>query len=202
MATRALPPSATWLARFSNVVGLTATPKPDRQHLAVELGRGRVDRRGARSTATRLAAVLVGAEVAGEARERDGIAEAAPALHVEADPVGLADLERLARDGDGLALGRAGDVELGDLGVVDRDGQLVAVLGALGASVVSRQGRQRRPLGLVRLPAGADAVGQEPGDGAVELGGLGPDAGVGQADQRRRLGGAADCLATGRALSQ
>ena len=28
MATWALPPSATWLARFSKVVGFTATPKP------------------------------------------------------------------------------------------------------------------------------------------------------------------------------
>ena len=68
-------------------------------------------------------------EVAGEARERDGVAEAAATLHVEADAVGLPDLERLARDRDRLALGRAGDVELGHLGVVDRDGQPVAVLG-------------------------------------------------------------------------
>ena len=90
--------------------------------------------------------------------------------------------------------GRAGDVELGDLGVVDRHGQLVAVLGELGVSVVRGQGGQRRPLGLVRPPAGADAVGQEPGDGPLELGGLRTNAGIRQADQRRRLGRAADCL--------
>ena len=68
MATRALPPSATWLARFSNGVGLTATPKPDRQHLAVELGRGRVIDPPVDTMATRLAAVLVRPELAGEAR--------------------------------------------------------------------------------------------------------------------------------------
>ena len=128
----------------------------------------------------RFALFLVGREIAGEARQRDGIAKPAAALHREADPVGLPDLEHLARHGDRLALGRADDVELGDLGVVDRDGQLVTVFGRRGAAVVGRQGGQRGPLGLVGLPAGAGAVSQQPGDGAVELGCLRPDAGVRQ----------------------
>ena len=37
-ATRALPPSATWLAMFSKVVGIDRDAEAGRQGLAVELG--------------------------------------------------------------------------------------------------------------------------------------------------------------------
>ena len=71
-----------------------------------------------------------------------------------------AGLERLARHADGLALGRADDVGPVDLAVVDRDDQAVAVLGGLGPGRRSRQGGQRRALGLVRLPADARSGGR------------------------------------------
>ncbi len=85
------------------------------------------------------------------------------------------------------------DVELGELGVIDRHGQAVAVFGVLSVAVVRRQGGQCRPFGFVRPPAGAEAVSQEPRD-ALRARGLGPDAGEGEADQGRRLDGAADRL--------
>ena len=163
--------------------------EPGRQHLAVELGSSRIidpprhDRDAVRP-------VLVGREVAGEALQRDGISEAAPPFHVEANAVGLPDLQRLERDGDRLPLGRAGDIELGQLGVVDRHGQPVSIFGKLRVSVEGRQCGQSRPLGLVRPPAGAGAVGEQPADRAFELGRLGPNASVRQAHERGRLGGA------------
>ena len=79
------------------VRGVDRHAEAGRQGLAVELGVGRPGRRGGRSTNGAVGPVLVGAEVAGEAGQRDGVAERAPALDVEADPVAVAGLEGLAR---------------------------------------------------------------------------------------------------------
>ncbi len=119
----------------------------DRQGLAVELRIGR--RIGpAFDPGDATGPGLFGAELAGEAREHRRVAELAPAFHREPDPVGLADLDRGPRDGDGLARGGSLDVEHGDLGVVDGHGQPVPILGASGPAVERRQGGQGRSPGL------------------------------------------------------
>ena len=94
---------------FSKVCGWLTAAEADRQGLAVELGvSAAVD---AAIDAERLVgAVLVGAEVAGEAGERHRVAELAPALDVEPDAVVAAASTARFGTTDGLALGRADDV--------------------------------------------------------------------------------------------
>ena len=104
-----------------------------------------------------------------------------------------ADLQRLARHRDRLARRGAGDIELGDLGVVDRDCQLVAVFGKLGAAVVTTPVRRAPapwPCGAAsRCRCGEPAASRRrPSSSCC----LRPNPGVCQADQRGRFGGAAD----------
>ena len=110
----------------------------------------------------------------------------------EADAVGVAGLEGLRGHGDRAALGRAVDRELGHLRVVDRDRQAVAVLGPLGLAVVEPERGEGRALGLVRAASRCpERWASSQSIGLVELGGLRPDPGEGQAGERGRLGGAA-----------
>src|SRR5262249_28224337 len=97
-----------------------------REHLAIELRRRRVvDTPGyARDAIGRL---LLCREVARETLKRDGVAESAAALHVKSNAVWLSGLEGFERYGNGLAGGRAGDVEHGELGVVECHRQAISV---------------------------------------------------------------------------
>ena len=115
---------------------------------------------------------LLRREVAGEPGQGHRVAVRPPAGDREPDAVGVAGLEHAAGDEDGLAGGRAVDLGAIDLGVVDGDGQLVAVVGRLGVAVQLGQGRERGPLGLGGLPADVAeaAVGQEPLGGGLEVG--------------------------------
>ena len=171
---RARPPRLAWLARFSNVVGLTATENPTGKVLPSSSGlAGAVGPPFDPGDATGLG--LLGAELAREAREDRRVAELAPAFHRKPDPVGLPDLDRGPRDRDGLARDGSLDIEHGDLGLVDGYSEPVTILGAAGPAVERRQGGQSRSPSLDRYPALADAMGDQPVDGPLELGGIRPD---------------------------
>ena len=147
------------------------------QDLAVELRRGRpVD--PAVDPGRAVGPVLVGAEVASEPGHRDRVAERAPPLHRQADAIGIAGLEGLHGHGDGAALRRAFRRELGDLRVVDRDGQPVPVLGALGPGRGRAPGR-RAPgpwpcAGSSRGRTGGRAASRSPGRARAPGAGRGP----------------------------
>ncbi len=90
---------------------------------------------------------------------------------------------------DRLALGRAHDLLVVDLLIIDRDDEAVAVLGRDRLAVVDAECRDRRTLGLGRLPAIALAMRLEPvATAAVQLVGLRADAGEGERRERRGLG--------------
>ena len=161
-----------------------------RQGLAVELGvGGEIDTIVDQEALA--VALLFGGEVAGEAGHRDGIAVGPSPFDVEADAVGVAELDHLARDEHGLRLGRADHLGPVDLGVVDGDDQAVAVLGRARLAVEGGQGGEGRALGLVGAPAVALAMGQEPLAGGVEFGSLGPGLRERQGRQGGRLDGPA-----------
>ena len=187
----ARPPAHGHLAHVVlEVGGVDRDTEARGQGLAVELGVGR-EVHPAVDQGDPVGLVLVGAEVAGEPAQGDREPEGAPPLEVEPHAVPVAGLQRVARHEHRLAFRGADHLGLVDLGVVDGDDEVVAVLGRLGPPVVAAQRGQRGPFGLVGLPAEAGAVGEQPGDGLLELGGLGPGLGVRQSDQRSGLGRAA-----------
>ena len=83
-------------------LGVDSNAETGGQHLAVELRRRRVIH-SPRHDGDAVGPVLVRSEVAREALERDGIAEAPAAFHVEANPIGLSDLQDLERNRNRLA---------------------------------------------------------------------------------------------------
>ena len=163
-STRTRPPSGTWVARLRWNVGFSTTWNPGSSVLAVEfrVGGGVV----MLADDERLAAdVLVGLEVAGEAAEEDGVAEFAAPLDVEMDPVPASCFQDPPRHDHRLPLRGAGDVGLEDFDIIDRDDQSISVLRRLRLAEERGERRERRALRRLRLPAGAEAMGEDPFDG-------------------------------------
>ncbi len=134
------------------------------------------------------------AEITREGLQRGGITKASATFHVEANPVRLPDPDGLERNRYSLARRGAAHVQLGQLRVIDRHRQPVAVFRELSLSVICSECRHGRPFGLVRPPARADAMRSQVRDRPLKFVCPGANACVRQTDECGRLDRAANGL--------